>query len=198
MGKKIAITGGIGSGKSYVAGYIKNLGYSVFSCDEIYKELCKTSSYVQKIQCIFPEVVINNAIDKKMLAQIVFSNKTQLEKLNRLSHPLIMKKLYQEMDAAHGNLIFAEVPLLFEGGYETSFDETIFVKRNLSSRVQGIVQRDKIRQKEALARIRNQIDFACVETRIQEKKLIVHFINNEGTLDDLEIQIDKIIQHLNG
>ena len=48
MGKKIAITGGIGSGKSYVAKYIKRLGYPVFSCDDIYKEITNSATYLKK------------------------------------------------------------------------------------------------------------------------------------------------------
>ena len=197
MRKKIAITGGIGSGKSHVAKYIKNLGYPVFSCDEIYKELCQTSLYVQKVQSIFPEAVRGNAIDKKKLAQIVFSNKEQLNQLNSLAHPLIMEKLHQEMDVAMGDVVFAEVPLLFEGGYEKDFDETFFVKRNLSSRVQGIIQRDKIGEDEAFARIRNQIDIEQVKAKICDENLIVHFIENNDTLEELEKQINQILQNLN-
>ena len=197
MAKKIAITGGIGSGKSYVATYIKTLGYPVFSCDEIYKDLCQSSSYIEKVQTQFPEVVSNNQIDKKKLSQIVFSNKTRLEKLNRLSHPLIMEKLHQEMDNEKGDLVFAEVPLLFEGGYEKDFCETIYVKRNLKDRIQGIIQRDKIGESEAIARIHNQIDFSQVEYKIKERNLIVHVVENEGTLMDLEEEINQLIQSLN-
>ena len=178
MGKKIAITGGIGSGKSYVAEYIKNLGYPVFSCDEIYKDVSQSLSYIEKLQTIFPECVIGGKLDRRKLASIVFFDEKQLKKLNAISHPLIMEKLYEEMDKAEGDLIFAEVPLLFEGGFEKDFHETIFVKRNLETRVQGIIQRDKIGESEALQRIQNQYSLEYVESVIQRDDIPCRFIDN--------------------
>ena len=197
MVKKIAITGGIGSGKTYVAEYIKKQGYPVFSCDEIYRELSQSASYIEKVQQLFPGVVSNNQIDKKKLAQIVFSNKIELEKLNHLSHPLIMTTLYEEMGKAQGKVVFAEVPLLFEGGFEKDFHETIFVKRKLSSRIQGIIQRDKISEEDAISRIHNQMDFTQVHKKISEEDLVIHFIENECTFIELEKQVDEILKKLN-
>lgn len=196
MGKKIAITGGIGSGKSYVAEYIKNLGYPVFSCDEIYKDVSQSLSYIEKLQTIFPECVIGGKLDRRKLASIVFFDEKQLKKLNAISHPLIMEKLYEEMDKAEGDLIFAEVPLLFEGGFEKDFHETIFVKRNLETRVQGIIQRDKIGESEALQRIQNQYSLEYVESVIQRDDIPCRFIDNNGTLNELKIQIDAVINDI--
>ncbi|MBQ8429129.1 MAG: dephospho-CoA kinase [Clostridia bacterium] len=196
MGKKIAITGGIGSGKSYVAEYIKNLGYPVFSCDEIYKDVSQSLSYIEKLQTIFPECVIGGKLDRRKLASIVFFDEKQLKKLNAISHPLIMEKLYEEMDKAEGDLIFAEVPLLFEGGFEKDFHETIFVKRNLEARVQGIIQRDKIGESEALQRIQNQYSLEYVESVIQRDDIPCRFIDNNGTLNELKIQIDAVVNDI--
>ena len=72
--KKIAITGGIGSGKSTVARIIKERGFPVFSCDEIYKDVIKSAEYIEKIAQIFPNAVKNNIIDRQTLAKIVFSD----------------------------------------------------------------------------------------------------------------------------
>ena len=91
MVKKIAITGGIGSGKSLVLECIKEWGYPVFSCDEIYKELLQTKEFSQKITAAFPTCVKDEKIDRKELANIVCNNKEQLELLNKISHPIIMK-----------------------------------------------------------------------------------------------------------
>ena len=67
--KKIAITGGIGSGKSLVGSYLKKQGYPVFSCDEIYKEIFDTNEYVQLIERAFPSTVKDGKIDRKILSQ---------------------------------------------------------------------------------------------------------------------------------
>ena len=66
--KKIAITGGIGSGKSTVIELIKDQGFPVFSCDEIYKEIIVSKEYIQKIQENFPTAVKNGLIDKQILS----------------------------------------------------------------------------------------------------------------------------------
>ena len=74
MKKKIAVTGGIGSGKSTVCKLIENMGYSVFSCDKIYQNIIHSKRYVQEIERVFPSVVKQGEIDKKLLSEIVFSN----------------------------------------------------------------------------------------------------------------------------
>ena len=91
MKKKIAITGGIGSGKSEAIKIIKELGFPVFSCDEIYKEIIFSKEYVQRIEENFPTCVKNGIIDRKELSAIVFANREKRDLLNSLSHPLIME-----------------------------------------------------------------------------------------------------------
>ena len=90
---KIAITGGIGSGKSVVVTLLKESGYAVFSCDEIYKEIILSRKYVQKIEELFPEAVVNGQIDRKKLGEIVFADEEKRKHLNTLSHPIIMQSL---------------------------------------------------------------------------------------------------------
>ena len=80
---KIAVTGGIGSGKSFALQYIASLGFPVFSCDEIYKQVILSKEYIEKIQQVFPECVIENQINRKKLAEIVFSNDAQMKQLNK-------------------------------------------------------------------------------------------------------------------
>ena len=120
----------------------------------------------------------------------------KLEQLNQLSHPLIMEKLYCEMDKAEGEFIFAEVPLLFEGGFEKDFHETIYVKRNLPERIQGVMQRDNLSEEEALRRIQNQYKFEDVLHKIEEEALKVTFLENDSTLDALNIKINSMIKQL--
>ena len=88
---KIAITGGIGSWKSTVAKIIKDMGYPVFSCDEIYKNIFESAGFIEQIRKSFPVAIKNEKIDKAELAKVVFSNRGKREQLNRLSHPMIME-----------------------------------------------------------------------------------------------------------
>lgn len=76
------------------------------------------------------------------LAKEVFSDKSRLAVLDALTHPAIMKKLREAMDSAEGDAVFAEVPLLFEGGYERRFDRVIVVLRPLEDRIAALFTRN--------------------------------------------------------
>ena len=141
--KKIAITGGIGSGKTSVSKYYQSLGFPVYSCDEIYNEIIEQPSYIESIQKIFPNVIIDGKIDRKRLADKVFTDEQARNALNQLAHPLIMDVLYEHISKTDSAYIFAEIPLLFELGREHDFDEIIIVERDEEARLQSVMQRDK-------------------------------------------------------
>ncbi len=194
MGKRIAVTGGIGSGKSTVMELLKKCGYPVFSCDAIYKELLLDKAYIQKVQALFPLAVTDGKIDTVSLSKIVFNNEKEREKLNALAHPLIMQKLYAEMDNCTNDLVFAEVPLLFEGGYENDFDGVIVVMRNKHARIESICLRDGISESEALQKIAAQYDYDEYLRKPQEKNTYILF---NSSLEKLNIQLNEILKTLN-
>ena len=107
----IAITGGIGSGKSTVAKIISREGYPVFSCDEIYNELLCRREFLNKIAQEF-EGVLNpdGTLDRVKLSEKVFIDKAELEKLNSITHPAIMEEVFKR--SAGYKISFTEVPLL--------------------------------------------------------------------------------------
>ena len=191
MKKIIAITGGIGSGKSSVAKFLSEMGYPVFSCDEIYQEVILSLDYIEKVTNLFPECIVNGRIDKKILAQIVFTDKSKLTRLNGIAHPLIMEKLFEKMYNCNQELVFAEVPLLFEGNYEDKFDSVIVIMRNKEKRIQSIISRDGITREQALNRINAQFDYDNSNERFKNCNAIL--IENNGTIEELKTQIQKII-----
>ena len=91
----VAVTGGIGSGKSTVSNIIKELGYAVFSADEVYKNLLNDSEFFNGV---LSSVGVTYNGDKKAslkeVSSIVFSSKEALNKLNNYTHPKIMQKLF--------------------------------------------------------------------------------------------------------
>ena len=190
MKKIIAITGGIGSGKSSAAKFLSEMGYPVFSCDEIYQEVILSLDYIEKVTNLFPECIVNGRIDKKILAQIVFSDKSKLTRLNGIAHPLIMEKLFEKMYNCNQELVFAEVPLLFEGNYEDKFDSVIVIMRNKEKRIQSIISRDGITREQALDRINAQFDYDNSNERFKNCNAIL--IENNGTIEELKTQIQKI------
>ena len=85
---KVAITGGIGSGKSLAAEFLREQNYPVFSCDEIYKDVIQSSEYLSQIQVSFPSVIIDGKVDIKNIRDIEIEDllgrepiKTNLEKI---------------------------------------------------------------------------------------------------------------------
>jgi dephospho-CoA kinase len=195
MNKKIAITGGIGSGKSIVGEYLKKKGFSVFSCDEIYAELITTDSYIQAIKQAFPVAVVDGKIDKSVLSNIIFSDTAQREKLNKIAHPMIMQALDEQMRSCDG-IVFAEVPLLFEGGFERLFDGIIVVKRNIAERIAAICKRDTIQKDTALLRIQSQFDYDSQAFAERTKDLSVYIVNNDAPLKMLFERIDEYLSNM--
>ncbi len=195
MKKKIAITGGIGSGKSTVCKWLSEMGYSVFSCDKIYNELIYEPIYISKIERIFPTAIIHNQIDRTRLASLIFSSETAREQLNNIAHPLIMERLYNLMDTVSEDLVFAEVPLLFERGYEQDFDKIIVVMRNLEQRIQAISARDNITAPQAMAKIQTQYNYEKDEKQLL-KNTNVYILDNNGDFSFLKNQLLNILEHI--
>ena len=193
--KKIAITGGIGSGKSLVLKILQDEGYAVFSCDEIYREIILEKSYIEKISLCFPEVIENDAINKKKLADIVFKSKEKRELLDSIAHPFIMQRLNEKMASVSAKFVFAEVPLLFEGGYCNNFDEIIVVYRPLEERIQSIVLRDNITEQEVLNRINAQFNYHTKEGEDFIQKIGASILHNNGDIDFLKQQVNILLNN---
>ena len=185
---KIAITGGIGSGKSAVSEILRKKGQPVFSCDEIYADLCGEEKFLNELNEIFSGCVKDGKLDRKALSKIVFSNEAERERLNAFSHPRIMERLMEKMSAFP--LSFAEVPLLFESGVEDMFDSVIVVMREKSARMEAIKRRDGLSEEEILLRMSRQFGYEA----LPEKNCYV--IENNGSLADLEQNLAEIVSKI--
>ena len=148
MKKVYAITGGIGSGKSAVSSIIKELGYPVFSADEVYASLLKNNNFSKQIYTLLGlQFNIEKGFDRKEIANVVFNNEEKLKLLNAFTHDKVMAELKRLNDSETG-IVFNEVPLLFEGGYQNMYDGVIVVYRNLEDRINAVVSRDNVSRKE--------------------------------------------------
>ena len=187
--KKIAITGGIGSGKSTVAKFIAEQGFTVLSCDKIYSELLQNENFVLMLAKEFGDILTaDNKLDRVKLSSIVFSDKAKLQKLNSIAHPLIMEEALKQMAGA--GIYFCEVPLLFEGGFEKLFDEVIIVLRNRDERISYAAKRDKKSEEDIEKRVNNQFDY-------QKTDLTKYYVmHNDYKLSDLQEKTLKIIKEI--
>ncbi len=184
---KIAITGGIGSGKSEALQTLAEYGFNTISCDEIAKNLFNKRCVKEKLQTLFPSAVkdLEMPVDRKKIAEEVFNDKEKLKGLNAITHPLIMEDALAVANDFDG-VTFIEVPLLFEGGFESSFDKVIVVVRELNARVESVKKRSAISEEDILARIKNQIDYDCADF----SNYVV--VENNGNLEEFKNKIIDI------
>lgn len=181
---KIAVTGGIGSGKSAVLHILRSLGMQALSADEEYAAVLKDSSVLEQIDREF-HVVMNGALDRRALSAIVFSNPTALSELNLITHSAIMKRILSKMTEP---LSFAEVPLLFEGGFAPLFDGVIVVMRDKEARIASVMERSGLKREEVLNRMKNQFDY-------EKNDLSAHtLIWNDGDLQSLRRKVECVLE----
>lgn len=183
--KKIAITGGIGGGKTAFCNILKSKGYPVFSCDQISKELRQEEHYLTAVKAAFPECFDHGTLNKNALANQIFTDRNAKKILESISHPLIMDRLFFQMK--NHAVSFAEVPLLFENGYEEKFNEVIVILREQNARIASVMTRNGLTREEVLLRMESQYDYS----RTNEKKYTV--IENNGTLHDLERKAEEYL-----
>ena len=195
--KKIAITGGIGSGKTTVSSILTNLGYTVYDADKLYSELLEDEDFVESIyaELSVAPVYRNGRIffDRKKVSEVVFSDEKKLHALNALTHERVYTRIKDICkNRQNDEPLFFEIPLLFESGMENDFDGVIIVKRDLSERIAAVKQRSGLTDEQIFERIKNQVDYdkidACGHT------LIV----NDGDFDSLVEKVKDALKRLLG
>lgn len=192
---KIGITGGIASGKSQAIAYLKEKGFPVFSCDAINAQLLQEPAYIEKLQHIFPDCVKDGRIDKKILAEYIFSSPEKRKILENIAHPEILNRLFLQLEKESG-VVFAEVPLLLEKNLSSHFDKIIVLMRQREARKQAIMKRDGCHEKEATAKMDSQFPYekAFEEGVFSKEKFILIF--NDLSLENLYEQLDIALKDL--
>jgi dephospho-CoA kinase len=157
---KIGITGGIGSGKSTVAKAFEVLGIPVYYADDAAKRLMNEDEELkEKIKDQFGNVVYKDGkLDKKHLADIVFTYPEKLKVLNALVHPATLKDAALWMQQQTSPYCIKEAALIFESGAQQQLDYVIGVTAPAPLRIQRTMQRDGISREEVIARLDKQID----------------------------------------
>ena len=157
--KKIGITGGIGSGKSLISKVFESLGVPVFYADTVAKELVKTNQGVRdEIKFQFgSSIFVDNDVDRRRLAEIVFGDDTYLQKLNAIIHPAVGLK-FEEFCNRNSKLtyILKEAAILFETGLNKELDKVIVVDAPEAIRINRVVKRDNTNIKDVKSRISKQ------------------------------------------
>lgn len=131
--KKVAVTGGLAAGKTTVCRFFSQLGAYVVSADEITHELLspETSVGQQVIRLLGSEIISDHSLNRKKIAEVVFSQPKLLQALEELIHPAVFDEIEKQYQDAQNSgkypLFIAEIPLLYESEKEHHFDATIAV-----------------------------------------------------------------------
>ncbi|HEY4797998.1 MAG TPA: dephospho-CoA kinase [Bacteroidia bacterium] len=158
--KVVGITGGIGSGKSTVCKIFELLGVPIFYSDDEAKKLYDDKKVVAKVCELFGKKVLdkNGKVDKKKLAEIVFSNNESLGKINALIHPLVRKKFEAwKKQNSSSKYVIKEAAILIESGIYKELDFLISVRAPKSLVVNRISKYKKINKIDLKNRISSQI-----------------------------------------
>lgn len=157
---KVGLTGGIGSGKSTVAKVFEVLGIPVYYADDAAKKLMHEDEELKKkIQLQFgKEVYSNGQLNRKYLAEIVFTSPEKLAQLNALVHPATLQDAERWMQHQTTPYAIKEAALIFESGAHEYLDYVIGVTAPAPLRIQRTMQRDGITREEVIARMDKQMD----------------------------------------
>jgi dephospho-CoA kinase len=193
----VGLTGNIATGKSYAAAHFEQLGAHVIDADRVVHELLNngTPTY-QRIVESFGEGILreDGRIERSRLAEIVFFDEEKRRRLNGITHPAVREELKRRIslfDQTIGNgIVIVDAALMVETGGYRDYDRLIVVACDRSLQLARLMNRDRLTEKEALARMTSQMP---VEEKI---KLADYVINTSGTLKDTENQVAALYRKL--
>lgn len=187
----LGLTGGIGSGKSTLSDFFKELGFKIIDADIVAREVVKKDSLgLKQIVAVFGQEVLafDQTLDRKKLGALVFNDSEKLTQLNEIVHPLVKKTMLEKLalEKEQGaKVVVLEVPLLFETGYEKYCDAVVNVYVNKELQVKRIMERDHLSENEANKRIESQL---AAEKR---KEKATFTVDSSGTVEQTRAQVIK-------
>ncbi|MFZ4670581.1 MAG: dephospho-CoA kinase [Flavobacterium sp.] len=191
MTKIVGLTGGIGSGKTMIANYLKSSGIPVYIADEEAKKIMNSSEVVETIKNQFGnEVFDGHVLNREKLAQLVFDYPDKLQKLNAIIHPKVLIHFENWLKKQnHYPFIVKEAAILFESGSYKKCDKIITVIAPLETRIERVLKRDNMSRENIIKRLQNQW---TDEQRVAKS----HFVVDNISIEDSHQQIDEILKIL--
>lgn len=190
--KKIGLTGGIGTGKTYVAKIFQKFGIPVFCADTNAKELLQTNTkLINQVRKEFgSNIYLEGVLQSKELADIVFREKSMLVKLNKLVHPHVNHSFISWCSNQESNLVIKEAAILFESNSNIDLDIIICVSAPLDIRIKRVKKRDGVSEEHVQRVINNQM----LQSKKEKLSDFVIYNDEEKLILPQIIEILKILQ----
>ena len=188
----IGITGSIACGKSTVSNYLKDKGYTIIDADKLGHIALTSDEVREKLEKSFGlRIIENNEISREKLGKLVFGNEENLKILNSIVHPYIRRQILQ-LQEKHSDerLVFLDIALLFEAGFEDLVEKIIVVHVDEKIQLNRLMNRNSLSSEGAMNRIKSQMSS-------KDKSELGNFvINNSNTKEETYRQIDLILDEL--
>ena len=184
----VALTGGIASGKSTVAGLFAKLGVDIIDTDILAREVVKPGTKgLAEVTAAFGESVLQSdgGLDRNKMRQLVFSDLRQRQKLESILHPLILTKAKQNIQDCHAVYCIVVIPLLAESGVQPWVNRVLVVDVSEQIQLDRLMQRDQIDNQQASSILEAQVG--------RDERLLYadDTLTNDGSASELP---DKIME----
>lgn len=191
--RSIGITGGIGSGKSYISNLLRQkFGIPVYDCDIEAKRLTVTDEEIRGklIQLVGPEVYNGEKLVRQRLAQYLFANSEHVGQVNAIIHPAVLKDFKNWANRQHKPIVALESAILYESGFNEYVDYVLFVDAPKEIRLDRAMQRDTVSAEKIKARMQMQYP--------ELHRKLADFIIDNSKADDsyLEKQLKTALLYL--
>ncbi|OPX20795.1 MAG: dephospho-CoA kinase [Desulfobacca sp. 4484_104] len=191
---KIALSGGVASGKSTVAKYFRDLGVAVIDADELARQVVAPGQPANQAirQAFGPEFFDpDGTLNREKLGQRVFTHPSARRRLNELTHPWIAQALHQRLrqfEAQGEPVVVVEVPLLFELGLESAYDLVIVVDVDRDTQIRRLRSRDRRNYTQIESMLQAQAPLA------EKVRRADYVIDNRGTLEETHQKVKNILE----
>lgn len=186
----LGITGGIGSGKSYVSHLLREAGVPVYDCDRRAKELNNESPEIRQalMDLVGVNVYDEGGLVKPVLASYLFASKDNAERVNAIVHPVVRNDVEAWVERQDAEIVGVESAILYESGFDTLADYVMYVSASVETRIQRAMKRDGASREKIEERIR-------LQSSCGDRADFV--LDNEGRTDDaLRGELNEIIQQI--
>ena len=190
----IGLIGGIGSGKSSVSAILHSLGVEIIDADKVgHEAYTPNSEGWKKVISVFGQDIVGpeNEIDRKKLGGIVFSDSSEMEKLNKLMHPIIHNLVEEKIKLLSNQgvkVVVLEAAILIEANWQDLTDEIWLAKSNQEVVIERVQLRNNFTREEIIKRIQSQMSN---DEREKHSDIV---IDNNGTIEQLEEKVKTLWQ----